>query len=884
MARYESLRKNQLKQNYSQDFLISEILKAASNNEYWQNKQALWTIISGACNQAGKQFYINLKKYVQNIVDIDVCNIHALKSIALESGCENLVENISQNYPIELLNLINIFSINKSNLLQQFKCLYYTSTIPRGFIDNRNQFIIPDNFFIDTIYKIKSNILKIIKLFQINGIHSQKSIDFYIFNPNQNFIINAQSKEKIYYFNKNSQLVYTTKNRITNITLQDVYTYINSFSLFVSYINKNISNLFQIQNSDITPNNNINKYTQNDIIVNCTQSEYTFQLEYKDILTNNIYKKRFLNPFYVLINIIKNNYLLNVQNGISLPTMYYDEQTNSVINLTTLILSIFQSIQFYDEIYIKQFIFFHIYGLFYDKLINSTLLNLFSWNQNYIEPIYVNTYAQYTEEEFDNSVKKYISKKQLDEYKSKIFLYKKADVDFIQYLSLLNSVLFNNEQQKYFKYKPYLFNNNFSIDSDYNSQLRRLLNMDINGNYLGQDLITKIAKQFTDICLQISYIRQNIKTIIQQYTYTGTTKIISQTIRDYFLKNFSKNSNWRFISDSSLKYETDPDLSGIIKPLLELNTINRNGFDSSFFNIDMIEYFDTTKYLNIYADLPNTIIGYSQSSQIIQTSMVLTADYVSTFIVGPSGLVSTLNDDFGYILPPSSTITQASNITTININNQTIEIPVWNASILSSIIIKPNTVISTVIQAGNIIQTTASIINRIPIYAPCASLFSNWNNKFWTRTFNQQDYNSESIKAEIKYFQPYYEQLKQAAGNEKLQYNIYVNKIYPSFQKIWQVFAPSGFAEDIYYLGRAPGIEKTQNIANSVFPTIAALQNINGLYEADDSITNSILYLTRFLYDSTSKYINLLTRQILKMSSYQTGLPIQRLETVIYLV
>ena len=78
MKEFEQFRNTELKSKYS-DFNLDEILKTASNNDYWKDKQALWTIISGACNDAGKQFYITLREYIQNIADIDTCNIHTLK-------------------------------------------------------------------------------------------------------------------------------------------------------------------------------------------------------------------------------------------------------------------------------------------------------------------------------------------------------------------------------------------------------------------------------------------------------------------------------------------------------------------------------------------------------------------------------------------------------------------------------------------------------------------------------------------------------------------------------------------------------------------------------------------------------------------------------------
>lgn len=42
---FEQFRKNELKSRFA-DFNFSEILRSTSNNQYWQDKEALWTVIS----------------------------------------------------------------------------------------------------------------------------------------------------------------------------------------------------------------------------------------------------------------------------------------------------------------------------------------------------------------------------------------------------------------------------------------------------------------------------------------------------------------------------------------------------------------------------------------------------------------------------------------------------------------------------------------------------------------------------------------------------------------------------------------------------------------------------------------------------------------------
>lgn len=526
MALYSEIRKTQLKQNYNQDFIVSQILRSASNNQYWQNKQALWTIISGACTDAGKQFYVSLKKYIQNIADIDMCNIHAIKSISKQFGCQYLTDFISQDYPIELLNLLNLFSINKSNLLEQFRTLFYMTTVPRGYLDNRNQFIIPRTIYLDTLVHIKKNIVNLRKLFQYCKINLNKQIKYYIYDAELNF--SGNNLQCLYKLNNN--LVHINCN---DITINDAISIITQFNTYVSLLNtyQNINNT-----KNFVPNNNKQQFTQIDILNKCMSSQYSFKIQYKNVQTKQIIEQEFFNPFFAIIDLIKNNYLLNIQRQTSLTTIFFDYETETVVDLTQLILTIFQSIQYYDQSYIQNFIFFHIYGLIYDKLINNQLLQCFAWNQ--YKPLYINKLSQYTENQFQQVVNRYISISQLETYKKQNYFFKKSDVDFIQYLSMLNSVLFNNKEQKKFQFKPYLFNNYFSISDNYNSQYRRLLNLDINGNLLGDNYIARLAKQFTDLCLQISYARQNIKTIIQQYTFIRNKQNHYRFYKGLFFKKF----------------------------------------------------------------------------------------------------------------------------------------------------------------------------------------------------------------------------------------------------------------------------------------------------------------------------------------------------------
>jgi tRNA(Glu) U13 pseudouridine synthase TruD len=155
---------------------------------------------------------------------------------------------------------------------------------------------------------------------------------------------------------------------------------------------------------------------------------------------------------------------------------------------------------------------------------------------------------------------------------------------------------------------------------------------DNSGNYVKEnDKILRLAKEFTDLCIQISYARENIRNIIQQYSYIGTHKIISDIVREYFIKNFSKRADWRLISDRNLEKDKAENLLSI--DVLNGNTVN-NDNEKQFFNVNIIEYYDNTPYLNIYAELPSCIVGYTTSGTIVQEENIMTdEETVSTWMI-----------------------------------------------------------------------------------------------------------------------------------------------------------------------------------------------------------------------------------------------------------
>lgn len=176
---FKKLRQSELAPANS-NFNISEIMYAAANNDYWQNKKAMWTVISAACNDAGLEFYTKLNSYVRNIADIDTCNIHTLKSIAQSVDGQHLTNFISETYPIDLLNLINLFSIPK-NILLNNNILNIAATLPiGGNLDLRNINLSPEKYYYSLLLEISNNINELRNILKENKFTLEDSLEHLI--------------------------------------------------------------------------------------------------------------------------------------------------------------------------------------------------------------------------------------------------------------------------------------------------------------------------------------------------------------------------------------------------------------------------------------------------------------------------------------------------------------------------------------------------------------------------------------------------------------------------------------------------------------------------------------------------------------------------------
>lgn len=69
-------------------------------------------------DELGNILYLNVRKYIDFVSDVDVCKIKSLKSMLQLFGFNKTVFDSIDNLPKELVDLINVLSISKKYLLR----------------------------------------------------------------------------------------------------------------------------------------------------------------------------------------------------------------------------------------------------------------------------------------------------------------------------------------------------------------------------------------------------------------------------------------------------------------------------------------------------------------------------------------------------------------------------------------------------------------------------------------------------------------------------------------------------------------------------------------------------------------------------------------------
>ena len=81
------------------------------------NEAFIWKILSCIGNHVGNVVYSNVLGYIDNVCNVDLCKVKALKSILSSFGLKYSVVDSIDTIPLEIQNIIDVMSINKKYLL-----------------------------------------------------------------------------------------------------------------------------------------------------------------------------------------------------------------------------------------------------------------------------------------------------------------------------------------------------------------------------------------------------------------------------------------------------------------------------------------------------------------------------------------------------------------------------------------------------------------------------------------------------------------------------------------------------------------------------------------------------------------------------------------------
>jgi hypothetical protein len=108
------------------------------------------------------------------------------------------------------------------------------------------------------------------------------------------------------------------------------------------------------------------------------------------------------------------------------------------------------------------------------------------------------------------------------------------------------------------------------------------------------EISTTSAHILRNICMQVMYQRESLKYMAQRHNKIGTSSAIKDIITEYILRNFTKREDWNIFVPTDNVLPELQDRSDLEQALPSLND-----FTSSTFNVDVVEYYDSTEYFNI---------------------------------------------------------------------------------------------------------------------------------------------------------------------------------------------------------------------------------------------------------------------------------------------
>jgi len=82
-------------------------------------KTYVWEVLSAIGDDVGSVIYENVLNYIDDVSNVDLCKVKSLRSMLGSFGIEYSVLNNIDLVPLEILNVVDVMSINKKYLLNE---------------------------------------------------------------------------------------------------------------------------------------------------------------------------------------------------------------------------------------------------------------------------------------------------------------------------------------------------------------------------------------------------------------------------------------------------------------------------------------------------------------------------------------------------------------------------------------------------------------------------------------------------------------------------------------------------------------------------------------------------------------------------------------------
>lgn len=100
-------------QNYEFSRGYDEFKQVSATNKY----SYIWEVLSAIGGDYAETIYENVLNYIDNVANVDLCKVKDLQSMITVLGIDYNIINDVQSMPVEIVNMIDILSINKHYLL-----------------------------------------------------------------------------------------------------------------------------------------------------------------------------------------------------------------------------------------------------------------------------------------------------------------------------------------------------------------------------------------------------------------------------------------------------------------------------------------------------------------------------------------------------------------------------------------------------------------------------------------------------------------------------------------------------------------------------------------------------------------------------------------------